>query len=125
MAESLVAVRLRSLVHKEPWEEHASEHKKVHGERTKQGNFGQVWRARRTDPDGPQTIVVIKEVTRTAAESAWQEDHELECLRRLSLVSGSCHQVAPHPPQGKLSRCDQSHRHGEWDYHAAPHSAQS
>ena len=84
MAESLVAVRLRSLVHKEPWEEHASEYTKVQGERIKQGNFGQVWRACHTDPDGPQTIVVIKEVTRTAAESAWQEDYELECLRRLN-----------------------------------------
>ena len=78
-----MAVRLRSPVHKEPWEEHESEYKKVHGERIKQGNFGQVWRACHTDPDGPQTIVVIKEVTHTA-ESAWQEEHELECLRRLN-----------------------------------------
>ena len=47
-----MAVRLRSLVHKELWEERASEHKNVHGERIKQGNFGHVWRARHTDPDG-------------------------------------------------------------------------
>ena len=71
-------------MHKEPWEEHESEYKKVHGERIKQGNFSQVWRACHTDPDGPQTIVVIKEVTRTAAESAWQEEHELECFRRIN-----------------------------------------
>jgi serine/threonine protein kinase len=82
MEESLVAVRLRSLVHKKPWEKHTSECKKVRGERIKQGNCRQVWRACYTDPDGQQTIVVIKEVTRTAV-SAWQEEHELECFRRL------------------------------------------
>ena len=38
---------------------------KVHGERIHQGNFSQAWRACPTDPDGLQTIVVIKEATHT------------------------------------------------------------
>ena len=42
-----------------------------------------MWRVCLTDPDGPQTIVVIKEVTHTA-DSAWKEEQELECLRRLN-----------------------------------------
>ena len=84
MAESLVAVRLLSSTHQEPWEEHEREYKKVHGERIKQGNFGQVWRARHTDPDGSKkSIVVIKEVTHTPG-AGWQEAHELECLRRVN-----------------------------------------
>jgi len=83
MDTSLVAVRLRSLVQKEPWEEHARDYEKVHGEGIKQGNFGRVWHARHTDPNGQQTMVVIKEVRHTAG-SAWQEEHELECLRRLN-----------------------------------------
>ncbi len=78
-----MVVRLLSLVHQELWEEHARGHKKVYADPIKQGNFGQVWRACHTDPDGLQTIVVIKEVTYTP-ESAWQEAHELECLRRLN-----------------------------------------
>lgn len=84
MAESLVGLVLRTKnVHKEPWEEHESEYKKVHGDRIKQGNFGQVWRARHIDPDGPWTIVVIKEV-RHEAEHTRQEEHELECIRRVN-----------------------------------------
>ena len=83
MSESLVAVRLLSTVHQELWDDRARDYKKVHGDRIKQGNFGQVRRACHTDPDVLQTIVVIKEVTYTP-ESAWQEAHELECLRRLN-----------------------------------------
>ena len=72
-------------VHKEPWETHESKYEKVRGERIKQGNFGRVYRMRLIDPDGgPQTLVVIKEV-RHKAEYTWQEEHELECIRRLNV----------------------------------------
>ena len=84
MAESLVGLALRTReVRKEPWEDHEGEYKKVHGERIKQGNFGLVWRASHTDPDGRQTIVVIKEVQHKP-EHTWQEEHELECIRRVN-----------------------------------------
>ena len=60
-----MAVRLLSLVHQELWEEHTRYYRKVHGERIKQGNFGQVWRACHIDPDGLHTVVAIKEVMHT------------------------------------------------------------
>ena len=72
MSESLVAVRLLSPADQELWDERSRDYNKVHGERIKQGNFGQAWRACHTDPDGLQTIMVIKVVTYTP-ESAWQE----------------------------------------------------
>ena len=79
-----MGVMLRSRhVHKEPWENHESEYKKVHGERIKQGNFGHVYRMQHIDPDGVQTFVVIKEV-RHKAEYTREEEHELECIRRLN-----------------------------------------
>ena len=83
MSESLVAVGLLSLVQQEMRDDHARDYKKMHGERITQGTFSQVWRACHTVPDGLNTIVAIKEVTYTP-ESAWQEAHELECLRRLN-----------------------------------------
>ena len=63
--------------------DHARVGKKVHGDRIAQGTFSHLWRSCHTDPDGLQTIVVIKEATYTS-ESAWQDAHELECLRRLN-----------------------------------------
>ena len=81
-----MAVRLLSLVHQDCGRNTREINNKVHGERIKQGNFGQVWRSCHTDPDGLQTIVVIKEVTYTP-ESAWQKAHELECLRRPGLYA--------------------------------------
>ena len=83
-AESLVAQVLRGKnLHKEPWENHEGEYHKINGEKIKQGNFGMVWRAEHIDPDGPRKIVVIKEVQHKV-EYTWQEEHEVECLRRLS-----------------------------------------
>ena len=76
-------MRLLSLVHQELWDEHARYYNKVPGARINQGNFGQVWRACHIDPDGLHTVVVVKETTHTP-ESALQDAHELECLRRLN-----------------------------------------
>ena len=86
MAESLVGVmQLGGRVHKEPWEDHESEYQKVHGgERIKQGNFGHVYRMRHIDSDGGATLVVIKEVRHRAEHTTWQEEHELDCIRRLN-----------------------------------------
>ena len=67
-----MAVSLLSHVHHEMWEDHARDSKKVHGERITQGTFIQVWRACHTDPDGLNTIVVIKKVASTP-ESAWSQ----------------------------------------------------
>ena len=81
-------------VHKEPWEDHESEYTKARGERIKPGNFGLVYRKLHIYPGGVQTLVVIKEV-RHKAEYTQQEEHELECIRRLQdhrfrVMSSSC-----------------------------------
>eukprot|EP00974_Lingulodinium_polyedra_P043292 4157521-Lingulodinium_polyedra.AAC.1 len=62
MAESLVAVRLQSTVHKEPRGPRERAYEKVLGECIKQGKFGLVWRAQPADLDGRPAIVVIKRV---------------------------------------------------------------
>ena len=69
---------------KEPWENRVSEYEKVRGERITQGKFGDVYRMKHIDPDSAaQTLVVIKEVRHKAGNTR-QEEHELECLRRLN-----------------------------------------
>ena len=84
MAEPLAGMILRGTQgHKEPWEEHESEYKKVSGKKIKQGNFGHVYRVRHSDPNGPQTIRVIKEVQHQTGYTR-QEEHELECIRRVN-----------------------------------------
>ena len=85
MAESLVGLYLgNGPVYKQPWEDRKHEYVKVHGDGIKQGNFSNVWRARYSDPDdGSQRLVVIKEVQHRP-EYAWQEEHELECIRRVN-----------------------------------------
>ena len=71
---------------KKPWEDVEGEYQRpAHDESIRQGSFGRVYRRKHVDPvSGAQTLVVIKEVKHRAAESARQEEHELECIRRLS-----------------------------------------
>ena len=84
MAEPLAGMVLRGTqVHKEPWEDRESEYKKIGGKGIKQGMFGIVYRVRHCDPNGLQTIQVIKEVQHQTGYT-WQEEHELECIRRVN-----------------------------------------
>ena len=89
MDVSLVGVTLRGRlcrqVRKDGWERHQSRYEKIHGKDITQGNFGHVSRRRLIDPDGrKQTLVVIKEVPHHAPPTTWQEEHEVECIRRLN-----------------------------------------
>ena len=71
-------------VEKEPWEDRKREYKKITGgDRIKQGMFGIVSRHVHTDSNGAKKIVVIKQVEHQPGHD-WQEEHEVECFRRLN-----------------------------------------